>query len=268
TKNNLYIGAELNALPFDAVFSNALLQPFYQRSVGNSIYNSLQTKVTHRMSHGLQAQLSYTWAHSIDDSNDPLAPAAGNRGFPRNSLKLSEERGNSDNDIRHVAVINYIWDVPFGKGKSVLSNGVVGKIFEGWQFSGITTVQTGHPFDVFSTTDMERTGLSGRADLVPGQNAYGAGSNTPASANGNKVWVSNPAAFSDRTDQFGGPLYVGPGTTGRNKFYGPGFVDFDLAWEKSTSITERVGAQLRVECYNLFNHPHFINPDNLIESPT
>ena len=268
TKNNLYIGAELGALPFDAVSSNALLQPFYQRSVGNSIYNSLQTKVTHRMSHGLQAQLSYTWAHSIDDSNDPLVPAQGNRGFPRNSLKLSEERGNSDNDIRHVAVINYIWDVPFGKGKSVLSNGVVGKIFEGWQFSGITTIQTGHPFDIFSTTDMERTGLSGRADRVQGQNPYGAGSNTPASANGNKVWISNPAAFSDRTDQFGGPLYVGPGTTGRNQFYGPGFVDFDLAWEKTTSITERVGAQLRVECYNLFNHPHFINPDNLIESPT
>lgn len=268
TKTNLYIGSELGRLPFDAVSSNALLQPFYQRSVGNSIYNSLQTKFTHRMSHGLQAQLSYTWAHSIDDSNDPLAPAEGNRGFPRNSLKLSEERGNSDNDIRHVAVINYIWDVPFGKGKSVLSSGVIGKIFEGWQFSGITSVQTGHPFDVFSTTDMERTGLSGRADRVPGQNPYGAGSNTPASANGNKVWISNPAAFSDRADQFGGPLYVGPGTTGRNQFYGPGFVDFDLAWQKNTTITERVGAQLRIECYNLFNHPHFNNPDNLIESPT
>src|SRR6185503_5811565 len=75
TKNNLYIGSELGALPFDAVSSNALLQPFYQRSIGNSIYNSLQAKVTHRMSHGLQAQLSYTWAHSIDDSNDPLVPA-------------------------------------------------------------------------------------------------------------------------------------------------------------------------------------------------
>ncbi|PYV69697.1 MAG: hypothetical protein DMG97_21205, partial [Acidobacteria bacterium] len=104
TKTNLYIGAELGALPFDAVKSNALLQPFYNRSVGNSIYNSLQAKVTHRVSHGLQVQGSYTFAHGIDDSNDPLVPAAGNRGFPRNSRKLSEERGNSDNDIRHVGV--------------------------------------------------------------------------------------------------------------------------------------------------------------------
>jgi Carboxypeptidase regulatory-like domain len=266
TKNNLYIGAELGALPFDAVSSNALFQPFYQRSVGNSIYNSLQAKFTHRMSHGLQAQVSYTWQHSIDDSNDPLVPAQGNRGFPRNSLKLSEERGNSDNDIRHVAVINYIWQVPFGRGKGVLNNGFVGKIFEGWQFAGITFVQTGHPFDVFGTTDMERTGLSGRADLVG--NPFAPGINTQSSANGNKVWFTNPDAFSNRADASGGPLYTGPGTVGRNRFYGPGLVDFDLSWEKTTKITERVGAQLRVECYNIFNHPHFNNPDNAITSPT
>src|SRR5581483_8337948 len=251
-----------------AIPHNALFQPLYIRSVGNSIYHCLQTKITRRMSHGFTVQGSYTYSHSIDDSGDPLAPAAGNRGFPRNSRALFEERGNSDNDIRHVGVINYLWQPPLGRGRAFLSQGILGRIFEGWQFSGITTLQTGHPFDIFSTTDMERTGLSGRADRVLGQDPYGTGSNTPASANGNKVWISNPAAFSDRTDQFGGPLYVGPGTTGRNQFYGPGFVDFDLAWEKSTSITERVGAQLRVECYNLFNHPHFINPDNLIESPT
>jgi Carboxypeptidase regulatory-like domain len=268
TKNNLYIGAEVGALPFDAVASNALFQPPYQRSIGNSIYHSLQTKFTHRMSHGLQAQVSYTWAHGIDNAPDPLAPAQGNRAFPRNSVNLNEERGNSDYDVRHIAVINYIWQMPFGKGKGILNQGAIGKIFEGWQFSGITTVQTGHPFDVFTTTDMERTGLSGRADLVSGQDPYSAGLNTPSSANGNKVWISNPAAFSNRSDVFGGPLYVGSGTSGRNRFYGPGLVDFDLAWEKTTSITERVSTQLRVECYNLFNHPHFSNPDNFLESPT
>jgi len=139
-KTNLYLGSEFGVLPFDAVAHNALVQPFYQVSVGNSIYNSLQAKLTHRMSHGLQVQAAYTWAHSIDDSNDPLVPAAGNRGFPRNSLNLSEERGNSDNDVRHVAVINYIWDAPFGRGKTYLRDGVVGKIFEGIQFAGVTTV--------------------------------------------------------------------------------------------------------------------------------
>jgi hypothetical protein len=263
-KTNLYLGSEFGVLPFDAVAHNALVQPFYQVSVGNSIYNSLQAKLTHRMSHGLQVQAAYTWAHSIDDSNDPLVPAAGNRGFPRNSLDLSEERGNSDNDVRHVAVINYIWDAPFGRGKTYLRDGVVGKIFEGIQFAGVTTVQTGHPFDVFSTTDMERTGLSGRGDLVPGQNPFatsgGSGFNTPENSAGTKIWFSNTNAFSGRSDGSGAPLFTGPGNIGRNHFYGPGFVDFDLAFSKTMKFTERINAQLRVEAYNIFNHPHFTNP--------
>jgi len=263
-KTNLYLGKEFGVLPSDAVHYNALVQPFYQRSIANSIYNSLQAKFTHRMSHGLQVQGAYTWSHGIDNSSDPLVAAAGNRGFPRNSLNLGEERGNSDNDIRHVAVINYIWDVPLGKGKSHLGNGTMGRIFEGIQLAGITTVQTGHPFDVFSTTDMERTGLSGRADLVSGQDPFatgtGSGFNTAANSPGTRVWFTNTNAFSSRSDGSGAPLFEGPGNIGRNHFYGPGFVDFDLVFTKAIKFTERVNAELRVEGYNIFNHPHFTNP--------
>jgi hypothetical protein len=254
----LYFGADLGILPFNAVAHNALFQPFFQASVGNSLYNSLQAKFTHRLSHGVQLQAAYTWAHAIDNSSDPLVPAAGNRTFPRNSRALNEERGNSDNDIRQVAVINYIWELPFGKGKGYLNTGFAGKVFEGVQFSGITTVQTGHPFDVFSSTDMERTGLSGRADLVG--DPFAPGANTPQNSGGNKVWFTNPAAFSGRTDGSGAPLFVAPGSSGRNHFYGPGFVNFDLAFTKRIKFTERVNAELRVEGYNIFNHPHFTNP--------
>ena len=271
-KTNLYLGAEFGVLPFDAVHYNALLQPFYQVSVGNSIYNSLQAKITHRLSHGLQVQGSYTWAHGIDDSNDPLVPAQGNRGFPRNSLNLAGERGNSDNDIRHVAVINYAWEVPLGRGRSYLSSGVAGRILEGMQFAGITTFQTGHPFDVFSSTDMERTGLSGRADLVAGQDPFAKGSgngfNDPGTSAGSKIWFSNTNAFSLRSDGSGAPLFDGPGNIGRNHFYGPGFVDFDLVFAKQMKFTERFNAELRVEGYNIFNHPHFNNPANLVGGST
>jgi hypothetical protein len=150
---------------------------------------------------------------------------------------------------------------------------VLGKVFEGMQFSGITTVQTGHPFDVFSSTDMERTGLSGRADLVG--DPFAAGANTQATAGGNKVWFTNPGAFSLREDPInGGPLFVGPGSVGRNHFYGPGFVNFDLVFGKRIRITERFNAELRFEGYNIFNHPHFTNPGadpdasgNLVGSP-
>lgn len=250
TKLNLFLGADFGVLPFNAVAHNAVVQPFYQRSVGNSIYNALQVKVTRRMWHGFEIQGAYTWSHAIDDSNDPLVPAAGNRGFPRNTLKLFEERGNSDNDIRHAAVINYIWEVPLGKGKTYLAHGALGRVFEGMQISGITTLQTGHPFDIFSNTDSERTGLSNRADVVGDPFAPGANSNLNS---GNKVFFTNPGAFAE-------PQYGRPGTVGRNNFYGPHFVNFDMAFAKHMTLTERFGLELRFEGYNIFNTPHFTNP--------
>jgi hypothetical protein len=205
-------------------------------------------KITHRMSHGLQVQGSYTWGHNIDDAPDPLAPAAGNRTFPRNSRNLAQERGNSDYDIRHVAVINYIWEVPFGRGKGVLNHGFVGRVFEGWQFSGITTAQTGHPFEVRCSRDSQRTGISAWCDLV-GDPFSGSASNPQ----GLRTWFTNSSAFAT-------PPFGRAGNIGRNQFYGPGLVDFDLAWTKNTKITDRVGLKLVVQAYNIFNHPQFTNP--------
>jgi hypothetical protein len=262
----LYYGGDFGYLPFNAVAHNALLQPFYQRSVGNSIYHSLQAKFTHRLSHGLQLQGSYTWAHGIDDSSDPLNPAAGNRTFPRNSRNLAQDRGNSDNDIRQNVVINYIWELPFGKGKGYLSSGVFGRIFEGMQLSGISSVQTGHPFEIRCSRDSQRTGISAWCDLVG--DPFAPGTNDTAGSLGQKVYFSNPAAFAT-------PAWGRAGTIGRNQFYGPGYVNFDMAFTKRIRFTERVNLETRLEGYNIFNHPHFINPGaepdrlgNLFGSPT
>lgn len=249
SKTNLFDGGDFGVLPFNAVAHNALFQPFFIRSIGNSNYNAMQLKVTRQMTSGLEFQGSYTWSHAIDDSGDPITPALGNRGFPRNSRNLAQERGNSDNDVRHVGVISYIWQMPIGRGRSYLNSGVMGKLLEGIQFSGITSIHSGHPFDVFSTTDSERTGLSNRADLVG--DPFAGGANPNASAG--KVYFSNINAFAQ-------PAFGRPGTIGRNQFYGPGYVDFDLAFAKNMKFTERVSGVLQIQCYNLFNHPNFTNP--------
>jgi hypothetical protein len=250
---NLYNGFENGVLPFNAVAHNAVLQPSYNVSAGNSFYNALQAKFTRRLSHGVQVQAAYTWAHAIDDSSDPLAPAQGNRTFPRNSRDLHQDRGNSDNDIRHVAVINYVWELPFGNGKGYLNHGFSGRIFEGIQLSGITTVQTGHPFEIRGRTDSQRTGISGWANQV-GDPFAGGQNDDPSINGGNKVWFSNPSAFQNQ------PINGLPGSVGRNEFYGPGFVNFDAVFAKHIKITERFFAELRVEGFNIFNHPHFTNP--------
>jgi hypothetical protein len=68
------------------------------------------------------------------------------------------------------------------------------------------------------------------------------------------VWFKNYCAFAQPV------VGSGPGSIGRNQFYGPGLVDFNLVWSKKTKITERVGFELRIEGYNIFNHPLFTNP--------
>jgi hypothetical protein len=257
----LYEGADVfGILPFNAVNNNALVQPFYQVSVGNSIYHSLQAKLIHRLSHGLQVQVSYTWAHGIDDSSDPLVPAQGNRTFPRNSRNLAQDRGNSDNDIRHIAVINYVWEVPLGRGKGYLNSGALGRIFEGMQFSGITTAQTGFPFEIRCPIDTQRTGITAWCDQVG--DPFAPGSNGQP---GLKTYFRNPDAFACPGDVAGScnnPVFGRPGNIGRNQFYGPGFVNFDMDFSKKTKLTERTDIEFRFECYNLFNHPHFQQPDN------
>jgi hypothetical protein len=239
-------------LPFNAVNNNALFQPGYQQSVFNSIYHSLQTKLTHRLSHGLQVQAAYTWSHAIDNSVDPIAPAVGARTFPRNSRNLAENRGNSDNDTRHVGVINYVWELPLGRGKAYAHSGVLGKVFEGMQLSGITTLQTGHPWQVRSSVDTQRTGIAAWAAQVGDPFAAPTSSSCAPSPGVGKVYVTNTCAFV--TPPFG---FAG---TGRNPIYGQGFVNFDLAFAKKMKLGERLQLETRFEGYNIFNHPHFLNP--------
>ncbi|MGA9041733.1 MAG: carboxypeptidase regulatory-like domain-containing protein [Terriglobales bacterium] len=252
--SSLYIGAtEFGNLPFNAVNNNALLQPDYQIDEFNSIYHSLQTKFTHRMNHGLQLQAAYTWSHALDDSVDPLTPAVGARTFPRNSRVLAQSYGNSDNDTRNVAVFNYIWEVPVGRGKSYLSNGMLGKVLEGMEFSGIATLQSGHPFDIRGTKDTQRTGINAWGYQVGNPFGPPAGSGCSAAPGSGYIYITNQCAFTN-------PPWGFASNNERNQWYGPGFWDWDMSFSKRMNITERVKAELRFEGYNIFNHPHFLNP--------
>jgi len=249
----LYEGFEFGDLPFNAVNNNALLQPDYQINEFNSIYHGLQTKFTHRMSRGVQVQVSYTWSHALDNSVDPLTPAVGARTFPRNSRDLAQSYGNSDNDTRHVAVINYVWDLPFGKGKSYLNSGLAARVLEGFELTGILTAQTGHPFNVRTTTDSQRTGISAWGYQVGDPFGAPTGSGCSAPPGSGFVYFTNQCAFT-------APPWGQHSNNERNQWYGPGFWDWDMSLSKKMTITERVKAELRFEGYNIFNHPHFLNP--------
>jgi hypothetical protein len=118
--------------------------------------------------------------------------------------------------------------------------------------SGITSVQTGHPFDIFGNVDAEHQGLSSRADLV----------GDPSRPAGHPKTQTGPvlSAFD-----FPSPFVGLPGSVGRNRFYGPGLYNWDMVLSKDTTLTEKVKLELRFEAYNLFNRTQFSQPDNLIQ---
>jgi hypothetical protein len=240
-------------LPFNAVNNNALFQPDYQINEMNSIYHGLQSKFTHRMNHGLQLQVAYTWSHSLDNSVDPLTPAIGARTFPRNSRNLAQSYGNSDNDTRNVAVFNYVWELPFGRGKGHLSNGLMGRVMEGFEVSGIATLQSGHPFNVRSSRDSQRTGISAWGYQVGDPFGAPSGSGCAPTPGSGFVVFTNTCSFM-------APPFGSASNNERNEFYGPGFWDWDMSVSKRMSITERIKAELRFEGYNILNHPHYLNP--------
>jgi hypothetical protein len=215
--------------------------------------------VTKRFSQGFQIQTAYTWSHALDNGADPLDAAAGDRSFPRNSYNLAAERGNSDFDLRHRLSINYTWELPFGKGRTYLGEGVLGRIMEGFQLSGITSFQTGHPYDIWGTRDSQHTGLSDRAELIGNTRDF-----SGCSVGGSPLYAGIPSQTLTGASYcaFANPDYNTASNLGRNQFYGPRYSNFDMALAKKTSITERVKLETRFELFNIFNHPQFYQPGN------
>jgi hypothetical protein len=247
----LYIGQQFGLLPFNAVNNSAAFHSNEVASIAQSNYNALQTSLTRQFSHGMSFQVNYTWAHAIDDASDAFEPQQGQTVFPPNSFELKREKGNSSFDVRNRFVGNYIAELPYGRGKDRLNNGVLGRVLEGWSWSGIVTLQSGFPFEIFAPgIDSDATGATQRASF----------STTPT-----VVPVTSPITQTGpNVGLFTFPLFGGPGNVHRNSYYGPGYRNFDMVIAKNTKITERINLEFRSEYYNVFNHPNFQQPDNFI----
>jgi hypothetical protein len=120
------------------------------------------------------------------------------------------------------------------------------KLVEGWQLNAIVTVSSGQPIGIITSDG--GINFHQRPDLVPGINPILSGS----PSNG----YINPLAFAQPAGNFG--------DLGRDAIYGPGFWNADFSITKDTSLTERLKLQLRVEFFNIFNHPQFALPGGVI----
>ena len=220
----------------------AFEEPILNQSIGNATYNGFQSVFHKRFSRGMDFQAAYSWSHAIDDANDPLVAPGGNRNIARNSFNLKEERGSSSFDLRHRLVLNYLFQLPFGSGHAHFNQGFAARALGGWELSGLSAFQSGHPMDLYSSRDSEYTGLSNRPDLVGDPSI-------PAGAPRNQI---GPPRSAFAVQPFGRP-----GNLGRNTFTGPTYYNTDLSLVKNTKVTERMNVQFRAEVFNIFNRIQF-----------
>ena len=225
----------------DQLFQRAVTA---DKSVGNSIYHSLQVKGERRLGQGLTFLTSYTYAKSISGPSDIGGQIGGGFfiGAPQNPYYAQGDRSVSGFDLRHRVVATVLYDVPFFRGL----HGLGKYALDGWRVSTIMTAQTGFPTRLTSTLDTTGTGIISRPNQVPGQDG-----NLPADQRTWQHWF-NTSAF---TDAAFGSFGTSP-RTGAVRL--PGLINFDFSVNKDFRFTERTGLQFRAEFFNLFNH---FNPD-------
>jgi len=258
-----YLGTQGHHLPRYVYFNAAAPGPGSQLSreawpnfnntvenIGNvnSNYNAFSAKLTRRMSSGLTFLLGYTYSKSIDDGSG-LRTLGTDQIGAQNSYCLACERGLSIFDQKHRFVASALYQLPFGKGRSYMNHGVAGTLIGGWDLGMIYSMASGSPVDIMDGTCQSNIGAScmDRPNVVPGVSSQ--------VSNPNKLEWFNVQAFALQ------PQYTF-GNSGRNTVIGPPLFSVDTTLDKDFRFTERFNLQLRLDAFNLFNHPNFGSPGN------
>jgi hypothetical protein len=261
-----------------------------------SNYNSLQTTLTQRVSHGLSFTAGYTYGHGLD--NGSLNRFGINL---QDSTRPDLEYASSDFDVRHRLTVTTSYAIPGKKG--------FGQLLEGWKLNTIVTLQSSQAWSIadggnaFSMGTATMPLNNGNGELTDRWDFFGNPNDFKSSSSSSFPYCTGPGAggcsvtsgisgvttlFSDAqsttmwnqcqakapdpvTLGIGGcyvkgnsvmtpPLNGTFGTMGRNIFRDSGFKNVDFSVFKEFKFKERFGAEFRVEVFNLFNHPNLANP--------
>jgi hypothetical protein len=217
---------------------------------GSSTYHAFQLKAEHRFSNGLWALLSYT--------NSKLITNADNTENIFNPTYFSPyERGRNRSlaieDVPQALNIASSYELPFGRGKRWLNQGVLNAIFGSWALNGVFRVQSGIPFQISSSFCNVPAQLNNFCSpaLLTGASPF---AQSPTRFDPNQP-VLNVSSF-EPASSFN--FYTGSGPRVQN-FRQPGYSDFDIGLQKSIQVTERIRFQLRGDAFNIFNQHHFNN---------
>ena len=212
----------------------------------NSNYNALLATITRRYSNGFQVSANYRWSKSIDTLSFGGPGAVTNQTYPQN---LATERGVSDFDVPHNLIISGLYDLPWMKSQE----GVIGKIFGGFQINGILQAHSGLPWTPVIGQSVSTPGGASLAPIRPIAYYGGGGHDTSVSAfvNGSNFPQGGASYFDIKDSGFPG--------VGRNSFRGPRYFGLDFSLAKTVKLSnkflgEATRLDIRCNMYNAFNH--------------
>ncbi|GGG69439.1 TonB-dependent receptor [Edaphobacter dinghuensis] len=254
---NFYGGGN-NSVPEYAAFKRTAATNLYFQGFSSN-YQSLQAQLNKRTSYGLSFTTAFTWGKG-------LGYVSGDDGGLM--FFINQRRNYAPNDFDRL--LNYeqsfTYELPFGRGHNHLNTGVAAVALGGWKVAGIISAVSGTPFSVYANGGSLNTpGTAQTASLVgPYKVTHGIGAN--------KYWL-DPTAFGQPS---GCPAAIPPskvpppctlqnvglGTTGRNQFRGPGYIQDNISLFKSFNVFREAALEMRIEAFQLSNTPQFNNPNS------
>lgn len=230
----------------------------YQHNLSHSSYHSLQLKASRRFVDGLTFTGGYTFSKLIDDLTSNSINLTIQILNYQDYYNRRADKSLSNFDVRHRFVGNATWELPFGKERRFLREGLPSKLLGGFTLNTIVQAQSGFPLSV-SALNPSLQGLafiSLRPNLVsdPAREA-----GDTASALGqyfNTAAFQQPAPFA-----FGSAPRTLPGVRG------PGYFATNLSLQRDFRFTESVRLQFRAEAFNVFNRANFATPGTVLGAP-
>jgi hypothetical protein len=209
----------------------------------DATYESLQTKLEQRASHGLTALVSYTWSKMLQEAQTPAV--GGNLGY---------EHTYSPYNIPQNLAISGTYQLPVGRGRSFLnkSNGAVDAVLGGWQVQTIIVLRSGVPYTPVVGSDVANTGVgSQRPNLNP--------------AGGSKTFKKSLKQWFDPTAYVAAPQYT-YGTVRANVLESDMHRQYDASIFKNFALPGESTLSFRAEAFNISNTTSFSAPGSTITS--
>ena len=226
--------------PFNAKFGRQIATNMWDGYLSSN-YHSLQNSFRKQFSQGLMIQGSYTWSKAINMTDEDGWASVGWNWAP----VFNRNRALAGYDRSHIFNVGWVYELPFGKGKSWASNGPAAYIVGGWSVGGIMAAYTGTPFTV---------GASGTSLNIGGSNAQTADQVKPEVT---RLSQAGPGTFWYDASAFEPVTTTRFGSTGRNILRNPGVWNTDLSLNRTFVVTERVKIEFRGEATNFPNTSHF-----------